>query len=77
MRESNLPFLRLMGFRSFGKAIERRYQSSPWAVGAGVILLFMLVLGYIQQYGYGIGFITSEQAVLFVLLVAGSVALGA
>ena len=76
MRESNLPFLRLMGFRSFGKAIERRYQSSPWAVGAGVILLFMLVLGYIQQYGYGIEFITSEQAVLFVLLVAGSVALG-
>lgn len=44
---------------------------------AGVILLFMLVLGYIQQYGYGIEFITSEQAVLFVLLAAGSVALGA
>lgn len=77
MRESNLPFLRLMGFCSFGKAIEGRYQSSPWAVGAGVILLFMLVLGYIQQYGYGIEFITSEQAVLFVLLAAGSVALGA
>lgn len=76
MRESNLPFLRLMGFCSFGKAIEGRYQSSPWAVGAGVILLFMLVLGYIQQYGYGIEFITSEQAVLFVLLAAGSVALG-
>ncbi|HIH8230917.1 TPA: sterol desaturase family protein, partial [Escherichia coli] len=29
MRESNLPFLRLMGFCSFGKAIEGRYQSSP------------------------------------------------
>ncbi|SYS12580.1 Uncharacterised protein [Klebsiella pneumoniae] len=65
-----------MGFCSFGKAIEGRYQSSTWAVGAGVILLFMLVLGYIQQYGYGIEFITSEQAVLFVLLAAGSVALG-
>ncbi|MCZ5371421.1 fatty acid hydroxylase, partial [Escherichia coli] len=49
---------------------------SPWAVGAGVILLFMLLLGYIQQYVYGIEFITREQAVLFVLLAAGSFALG-
>ncbi|WDC32656.1 sterol desaturase family protein [Escherichia albertii] len=76
MRESNLPFLRLIGLRSFGQVIERQYQSSPWAVGGGVILLFMLVLGYIQQYGYAIEFITREQVVLFLLLVVGSVALG-
>lgn len=41
-----------------------------------MILLFILVLGYIQQYDYGIELITSEQAVLFVLLAAGSIALG-
>ncbi|UMY06156.1 hypothetical protein MJ570_06365 [Escherichia coli] len=51
MRESNLPFLRLMGFCSVWQRIEGRYQSSPYG-RAGVILLFAPVLGYIQQYGW-------------------------
>lgn len=57
---------------SFGKTIEGRYQSSPWAVGAGVILLFMLVLSCIQQPWLAAGLLPSEQAVMtFVLLAAG------
>lgn len=42
----------------------------------GVILLFMLVIGYIQQYSYAIEFITRGTGRIILLLVAGSVALG-
>lgn len=76
MRESNLPFLRLTGLSQTDKPRERRYDSSSLVIVMGALLLFALVLGYIQLYGYGIDNVTAEQTLLFLLLVAGSVALG-
>lgn len=76
MRESNLPFLRLTGLSQTDRPRERRYDSSSLVIVMGALLLFALVLGYIQLYGYGIDNVTAEQTLLFLLLVAGSVALG-
>ncbi|WP_436857555.1 sterol desaturase family protein [Citrobacter tructae] len=76
MRESNLPFLRLTGLSPTDKPRESRYDSSSLVIVMGALLLFALVLGYIQLYGYGIDNVTAEQTLLFLLLVAGSVALG-
>lgn len=76
MRESNLPFLRLLGVARRDKIRARQFYSVQWMIVTGALLLFALVLGYIARYGYGINAMTSEQALLFALLAAGSVALG-
>ena len=50
MRESNLPFFTLNGLLLIlAKRLKVATRVLHGAVGAGVILLFMLVLGYIQQ----------------------------
>lgn len=76
MRESNLPFLRLAGVLRNESITKRRFISMSWMIMLGAVLLFALVLGYIQLYGYDIENVTAEQALLFFLLAAGSVALG-
>lgn len=76
MRESNLPFLRLLGVQGVGALSPRRFSCSPAVIAAGALLLFSLVLGYIQLYEYRLDSVTLEQALLFTLLAAGSVALG-
>ncbi len=43
---------------------------------SGALLLFALVLGYVYRFGYGYNGLTGEQAVLFMLLAVGAVALG-
>ncbi|MDR1461653.1 MAG: sterol desaturase family protein [Azoarcus sp.] len=73
---SNLPFLRYARspFVPGGKA--RLYHCSPFSIISGAILLFVLLVGYIWQYGYGYAGISLPQVALSVLLVAGCIALG-
>lgn len=73
---SNLPF-----FRRFGLAVSHhrpavRYQSGKFAICSGAILLFGLVIAYVDRYGYGYDAISAGQMILFVLLASGAVALG-
>ncbi|WP_339025734.1 sterol desaturase family protein [Leclercia pneumoniae] len=76
LRESNLPFLRMVGVRKTRAQPPRRFNASATIVIAGALLLFGLVLGYIQLYGYDIERVTTQQTALFLLLAAGSIALG-
>lgn len=76
LRESNLPFQQLVGASCTGRTYERHFICAALPIVTGALLLFMLVLGYIQRYGYDIQHVSLAQALLFVLLAAGSVALG-
>lgn len=76
MRESNLPFLRLINAAHPDIMDARRFHCPSLMIVAGALLLFALVAGYIQLYGYAINDMSVQQASLFILLVAGSVALG-
>ncbi|ELV2782744.1 sterol desaturase family protein [Enterobacter cloacae] len=77
MRESNLPFLQLTGILNNPRERHRQYDSAVLMIVIGTVLLFALVFGYIQRYGYRIDRLGAEQVLMFSLLVAGSVALGA
>ncbi|WP_312926199.1 sterol desaturase family protein [Atlantibacter hermannii] len=76
MQESHLPFMQLTGLMKTPCPQQRRFDCSPLMVVAGTMLLFVLVLGYIQRYGYSIENVGSVQITWFILLAAGSVALG-
>lgn len=76
LRESNLPFLRMVGVKKKNAPPIRRYTASAASVISGAILLFGLVLGYIQRYGYDIAQVTTQQTTLFLVLAAGAIALG-
>lgn len=76
MQESHLPFMQLTGLMKTPCPHQRRFDCSPLMVVAGTMLLFVLVLGYIQRYGYSIENVGSVQITWFILLAAGSVALG-
>lgn len=74
LRESHRLFLRRA---TVSPANKKKPTHGPAEIATGALLLFILLLGYIGLYGYQITNVTSEQAVLFILLVAGSVVLGA
>ncbi|WP_338628718.1 sterol desaturase family protein [Yersinia intermedia] len=74
--ESNLPFLRYLNIGRKPAGLGRRFYSSPWMVFSGAMLLFALVLGYIQLYGYGYQNVSGSQITLFVLLALGPITLG-
>lgn len=74
--ESNRPFWRMLKKQRSDSRIEARFYASAWMLFSGSLLLFALVLGYIQLYGYGYHDVTPPQIALFILLVLGSVALG-
>lgn len=76
MQESNLPFLQMAGILKTVRLRHRQFDCSILMTGVGAILLFALVLGYIQRYGYSIDNVGAAQSLLFILLAAGSVALG-
>lgn len=76
LRESNVPFLKLFGLAPSQRQSERQSSGGTMILITGALLLFVLVLGYIQRYGYQIESISPEQALLVVLLAAGTVALG-
>ncbi len=72
---SNLPFLRLLG-GSAGTPPAARFACADWAIASGALLLFALVIGYVNRYGYGYGAVDVAQIVLFALLAGGAVVLG-
>lgn len=74
--ESNRPFWSLVTKKRLATRDLRQFYTSPWMLFSGAILLFVLVLGYIQLYGYGYQNVTAPQIVLFILLALGAVALG-
>ncbi len=74
---SNEPFRKyLQGRREKKQHKKPDFISSGFVVLSGAVILFALVTGYIWLYGYQISQTLSEQVLLFVLLAAGSVALG-
>jgi hypothetical protein len=42
----------------------------------GTVLLFGVVIAYVDRYGYGYGAVSTAQVILFLLLASGAVALG-
>ncbi len=74
---SNEPFRKYLQARRAKKQQKSPdFISSGFVVLSGAVILFALVTGYIWLYGYQISQTLSEQVLLFVLLAAGSVALG-
>ena len=73
---SNLPFLRGAGLCREQEPTVRRFDVTAPALSLGAVLLFGLVIGYVDHYGYGYEDITGTQVALFALLAAGAVALG-
>ena len=73
---SNRPFWRLWKKGGSATPAKPQFYSSAWMLVSGALLLFALVLGYIQRYGYGYENVTFAQVALFILLACGSVALG-
>lgn len=73
---SNLPFFRHFGFSAGSAQRPPEFTCGSLALSSGAILLFALVIGYVNRYGYGYDAISHEQIVLFVLLASGAVALG-
>lgn len=77
---NNLPvlaYLRLPIERLFKKRLPVQFQASALALTTGASALFALVVGYISLYGNGYTPGNTAQVVLFVLLAAGTIALGA
>lgn len=72
---SNLPFLRLLGGRA-PTPPAARFACADWAIASGAVLLFALVIGYVDRYGYGYGSVDLAQIVLFTLLAVGAMILG-
>ncbi|MDY4379358.1 sterol desaturase family protein [Pectobacterium brasiliense] len=72
---SNLPFLSYLKL-SVRRTRQATFHCTPMALIAGAMLLFALVVGYVYLYGYGYDAADLSQAALFLLLVAGAVALG-
>lgn len=74
---SNEPFRNYLQARRAKKQHKKPdFISSGFVVLSGAVILFALVTGYIWLYGYQISQSLTEQVLLFLLLAAGSVALG-
>ena len=73
---SNLPFLRYFGLPWGRRIATIGFHCSSLAICSGAILLFGLVIAYVDRYGYGYDAIDTAQVILFLLLVSGAVALG-
>ncbi|KNC09537.1 fatty acid hydroxylase [Klebsiella sp. RIT-PI-d] len=75
-RESNLPFQKLARLSAVSSSCKPSSRGGSVMLITGTLLLFMLVLGYIQRYGYHIDALSPAQVLLFLLLATGTVALG-
>lgn len=73
---SNIPVLRYLRLPVPVLVESGRHRISAWLIVTGALLLFAAVVSYIYQFGYGYSAVTWPQAVLFVLLLLGSLALG-
>lgn len=73
---SNIPIFRKLGI-AFGRSRPLAdFSCSDGSLSFGAILLFVLVIGYVNRYGYGYTAIDSAQILLFSLLALGAIALG-
>lgn len=73
---SNLPFFRRFDLPFGKRSAAADFACSASAICSGAILLFGLVIAYVDRYGYGYDAVSAAQIVLFVLLAGGAVALG-
>lgn len=73
---SNRPFWRLWRKGPPRPEVIPQFSASAGMLVSGAMLLFVLVLGYIQVFGYGYQNVTVSQVALFILLACGSIALG-
>lgn len=73
---SNLPLIRFLKLPFRYAARPPVFHFAPRSLFCGAMLLFMLVIGYIYRYGYGYPQVDTGQTVMFLLLAAGSIALG-
>lgn len=73
---SNRPFFRLLRLPFSAAKSPAAFHCRAGMLIGGMLLLFVLVIGYVWIYGYGYLNISREQVALFVLLALGAVALG-
>lgn len=73
-RASNAPLLRYAGLKTASTAPAGRPAAPAWLVGSGGVLLFLVVIAYVWLEGQWP--VWWQQAALFLLLAAGTVALG-
>lgn len=73
---SNRPFFRYFKLPFGARVASARFTCRPSILVGGTVLLFALVIGYVDRYGYGYGAVSATQIALFILLASGAVALG-
>lgn len=74
---SNEPFRQYLQARREKKQQKAPdFVSSGFIILSGAVILFALVTGYIWLYGYQLSQSVTEQALLFIFLATGSIALG-
>ncbi len=72
---SNQPFIRYFKLPVSLSERAAQFHSSSVSLVSGCIVLFALVIGYVYTYGYSYSDISWPQAVLFILLAVGAIAL--
>lgn len=73
---SNRPFCKHFGIPLGESAPRTRRRCGRFAICSGAILLFGLVIAYVDRYGYGYDAVSAAQITWFLLLASGAVALG-
>ena len=74
--ESNRPFFRYLNKYWGMNTLNDGCCASSLMIFSGTILVFVLVVYYIQLYGYGYENISIHQTVMFILLALGPIAMG-
>ena len=74
---SNQPFFQYLKLPLRYRHKPPQFRCATASLLTGALLLFSLVIGYVWQYGYGYQGTTLAQITLFLLLMAGTLALGA
>jgi len=74
---SNQPFFQYLKLPLRYRHKPPQFRCATASLLTGALLLFSLVIGYVWQYGYGYQGTTMAQVTLFLLLMAGTLALGA
>lgn len=73
---SNQPFFRYLKWPFRAKHKTAQFHCSVASLFIGAMLLFSLVIGYVYRFGYGYDTMALPQISLFLLLAAGTLALG-
>lgn len=73
---SNQPFFRYLKWPFRHRQRTAQFHCPTASLFIGAMLLFSLVIGYVYRFGYGYDAIALPQILLFLLLAAGTLALG-